>query len=120
MSREINQIGYEYSVAAFEEAQSIVDSMNGNLVIVIIPTREEVYREITAPMMGEEAIDRLQSARDAMLSLCVELSLSCFDAYDVFVEYANNNEALYFSDDMHLNPYGNQILAEALAGWLNN
>jgi len=120
MSREINQIGYEYSVDAFTEAQSIVNSMNGELVIVIIPTREEVYSEITAPVMGEESVNRLQSARDAMLSLCDDLSLTCFDAYDVFVEYANNGEALYFQDDMHLNPYGNQILAEALAAFLSN
>lgn len=115
MSRDINQIGYDYSVEAFTEAQSIVDSMNGEFVIVIIPTREEVYRDITAPIMGEESVNRLQSARDAMLSLCDELSLTCFDAYDIFVEHASNGEALYFSDDMHLNPYGNQILAEALA-----
>lgn len=120
MSRELNQIGYAYSVEAFEEAQSIANSMNGNLVIVIIPTREEVYRDITAPIMGDEAIDTLQSARDAMLLLCEELSLNCFDAYDIFVEYANNGEALYFSDDMHLNPYGNQILAEALAIYLED
>ena len=120
MSRELNQIGYDYSVEAFREAKSIVEDMNGELLIVIIPTREEVYRDITIPIMGEESVDRLQSARDAMLALCEELSLNCFDAYDVFVDHANNGEALYFSDDMHLNPYGNQILAEALATYLQN
>lgn len=120
MSRELNQIGYAYSVEAFEAAKDIANSMNGNLLIVIIPTREEVYRDITVPIMGEEAVDRLQSARDAMLLLCEELSLNCFDAYDVFIEHATNGEALYFSDDMHLNPYGNQILAEALATYLQD
>lgn len=120
MSRELNQIGYAYSVEAFESAQDIASSLNANLVIVIIPTREEVYRDITVPIMGEEAVNRLQSARDAMLLLCEELSLNCFDAHDVFIEHANNGEALYFSDDMHLNPYGNQILAEALASHLDN
>lgn len=120
MSREINQIGYDYSVTAFEQAQSIVDEMNGNLVIVIIPTREEVYHDITAPIMGEDALATLASARIAMLDLCDSLSLTCFDAYEALLEQASNDEALYFSDDMHLNPYGNQILAEALAAWLEN
>lgn len=118
MSREINQIGYNYSVTAFEEAQGIVENMNGTLLIVIIPTREEVYSEITAPIMGADNLAKLNSARMAMLDLCAELSLTCFDAYDAFVDLANQGEALYFSDDMHLNPYGNQVLAEALAGWL--
>ncbi len=118
MSREINQIGYDYSAIAFAEAQAIVDELNGNLVVVIIPSREEVYRDITEPIMGEEALSRLESARIAMLSLCDELSLICFDAYETLSTQANSGEALYFSDDMHLNPYGNQVLAEALADWL--
>ena len=118
MSREINQIGYDYSVTAFEEAQTIVEDMNGTLLIVIIPTREEVYSDITVPIMGEDELAKLTSARTAMLDLCEELSLTCFDAYSALVEVANEGEALYFSDDMHLNPYGNQVLAEALADWL--
>lgn len=118
MSREINQIGYDYSAIAFAEAQNIVDEMNGNLVIVIIPTREEVYRDITAPIMGEDALASLESARIAMLELCDELSLTCFDAYEALSQSANAGDALYFSDDMHLNPYGNQVLAQALADWL--
>lgn len=118
MSREINQIGYDYSVTAFEEAQAIVEDMNGTLLVVIIPTREEVYSAITAPIMGEDELAKLTSARTAMLNLCEELSLTCFDAYSALVEVANEGEALYFSDDMHLNPYGNQVLAEALADWL--
>ncbi len=118
MSREINQIGYDYSVTAFEEAQAIVEDMNGTLLVVIIPTREEVYGDITAPIMGEDELAKLTSARTAMLDLCEELSITCFDAYSALVEVANEGEALYFSDDMHLNPYGNQVLAEALADWL--
>lgn len=120
MSREINQIGYDYSVTAFEEAQAIVEDMNGTLLIVIIPTREEVYGDITAPIMGEDELAKLTSARTAMLDLCEELSLTCFDAYSALVEVANEGEALYFSDDMHLNPYGNQVLAEALVNWIDD
>ncbi|MGB7341796.1 MAG: hypothetical protein WBC91_23060 [Phototrophicaceae bacterium] len=120
MSREINQIGYAYSREAFISAQDIADNLNGNLVIVIIPTREEVYRDVTAPVMGEEAVNRLQSARDAMLDLCAELSLTCYDAYDDLVAVADTGEALYFSDDMHLNPRGNAILAQAVADYITN
>jgi lysophospholipase L1-like esterase len=44
--------------------------------------------------------------------------LRCLDVYDVFQQHARNGEALYYEDDMHLNPYGNAIMAEALAEWL--
>lgn len=119
MSREVNQMGYSYSKEAFQQAQELVATWGGKLVVVIIPTREEVYRSITEPMMGD-GVNRLQSARDAMHGLCDELKLTCYDAYDTFQERANNGEELYYSDDMHLNPYGNLVLASALQVWLSN
>jgi hypothetical protein len=118
MSLEINQIGLGYSRESFIEAQNMVSEWGGNLVIVLIPTREEVYRHVTEPIMGAENIARLESARQAMLELCADLALTCHDAYPVFAERAANNEALYYEDDMHLNAYGNLVLAEALMAWL--
>ncbi|MEO0597684.1 MAG: hypothetical protein AAF126_16360 [Chloroflexota bacterium] len=119
MSREINQIGLDYSRIAFQEAQTIVDDMNGTLLVVIIPTREEVYRATTAPIMGEDNVDTLQSARDTMLSLCDEFALTCFDAYDALVTATQTSDTLlYYSDDMHLNAVGNAVLADALASYL--
>lgn len=119
MSRDLNQIGLDYSREAFLSAQQIVDDMNGNLLVVIIPTREEVYRESTAPIMGEDAVATLQSARDTMLALCDDLALTCFDAYDTLRAAAQESDTLlYYSDDMHLNAAGNAILADALANYL--
>ncbi|MGJ3240003.1 MAG: alginate O-acetyltransferase AlgX-related protein [Anaerolineae bacterium] len=118
MSREVNQIGLSYSEQAFADAQTIVDDLNGTLLVMLIPTREEVYREITAPIMGAEAVDTLASAREAMLTICDMQGLSCFDAYEVLAEHARNGEALYFNDDMHLNPRGNEVLADALTDWI--
>ena len=119
MEREINQIGLAYSRDAFREAQALVSGWDGELAVILIPTREEVYRHLTSPIMGEEAVQRLQSAREAMLALCEELGLRCFDAYEAFEPRALAGEALYYSDDMHLNPQGNAVLAEALQAWLD-
>lgn len=118
MDNEQNQIGFGYSQTAFEEAKTLVESWGGQLAVVIIPTREEVYAHLTAPIMGETAINQLQSARDAMHDLCSELALLCYDPIDVFQVRAQANEALYYTDDMHLNAYGNAVLATALADWL--
>lgn len=115
MSREVNQIGLELSRRAFRQAQALIAEWEGDLRVVLIPTREEVYAHLTAPIMGQAALDTLSSARLAMLSLCDELALTCLDPYEMFKARALNDEALYFSDDMHLNPHGNRVLAEWLA-----
>lgn len=115
MSRPQNQAGYALSKEAFMQAQELVASWGGRLVVLLIPTREEVYAPLTAPIMGEEAIARLASARLAMLDLCAELSLQCFDATDTLTTHANAGEALYHVDDMHLNANGNRVLADWLS-----
>lgn len=119
MSREQNQIGLRYSREAFQKAKELVSTWNGRFVVVIIPTREEVYAHLTAPIMGEAALARLTSARDAMHDICAELDLLCYDPLDDFAQKAQAGEMLYFSDDMHLNPHGNAVLADLLAAWFD-
>jgi hypothetical protein len=115
MSRPENQEGYALSRQALQQAQELIASWNGKLVVLLIPTREEVYAPLTTPLMGEEGIARLASARLAMLDLCAELSLSCLDATETLTARASAGEALYHVDDMHLNADGNRVLAEWLA-----
>jgi lysophospholipase L1-like esterase len=118
MTRRENQIGLEYSRTAFQDAAALVDTWGGQIVVIVIPTREEVYASLTEPMMGTEALNKLRSSHTAMLGLCTELSLTCYDPLPAFQERAAKGEMLYFADDMHLNPHGNAILAESLASWL--
>lgn len=119
MSRPRNQKGLELSREAFEKAQALVQEWDGKLVAMIIPTREEVYSALTTPYMGESAIHTLSSAREAMLSVCGDLNLICLDLLPAFQEHAAQNEALYYADDMHLNPHGNLVMAETVNTWLD-
>lgn len=118
MSQPANQIGYDLSWGAFQQTQDLVATWGGEIVVVMIPTREEVYAHLTQPQLGADKLAQLASAREAMHDLCDELGLRCYDAYDVFIERAQAGEALYFMDDMHLNPHGNAVLATALRAWL--
>ena len=119
MDREANRIGLELSRGAFVEAQALVAGWDGQLVVVIIPTREEVYEHLTAAQMGAD-LGRLQSARLAMLDLCEGLALTCFDPLPGLQARAVLGEHLYYTDDMHLNPHGNAVVAELLADWLDS
>jgi lysophospholipase L1-like esterase len=53
-----------------------------------------------------------------MLGLCDELDLLCLDLLPGLQERARKNEALYYEDDMHLNPHGNLVVAALVAAWL--
>ncbi|MCY3798080.1 MAG: hypothetical protein OXG84_09745 [Chloroflexi bacterium] len=118
MARAVNQAGYEVSRAAFAAAQELVSSWGGQLVVVLVPTREEVYDSLTATALGDD-LDKIVSARLAMQALCAELSLTCYDALADLRKRAASSELLYFSDDLHLNPLGNRVFAELLHLWLD-
>ncbi|MBC8098876.1 MAG: hypothetical protein H7Y11_05500 [Armatimonadetes bacterium] len=111
MARPANQFGLTQTSQALTDSQALVQGWGGLLLIVIIPTREEVYETITEPLMGVAALDKHRSARLALLALCDELALTCLDPLAALQARALQGEALYYSDDLHLNPAGNTVLA---------
>lgn len=114
MSRPLNQFGLEQSREAFEASVALVESWDGRLVVVIIPTREEVYDFVTEPIMSTAELDKHRSARLAMHNLCTELDLTCIDALPELQERAKAGAHLYYTDDMHLNAEGNAALAQII------
>ncbi len=118
MSRPANQAGYEISRAAFSSAQELVASWGGQLVVLLVPTREEVYEPLTAAALGDD-LDAIRSARLAMLDLCADLQLLCYDALADLQARAATSELLYYADDLHLNPLGNRVFADLLRDWLD-
>ncbi len=118
MQRPANQAGLDASREVFDSAQSLTESWGGQMVVVIIPTREEVYADITASYLGDD-LEKIQSARLAMLDLCSDLELLCYDALAELQEQADAGESLYYYDDMHFNPNGNRIFADLVQTWLD-
>lgn len=117
MERPANQAGRDASRDSFQQAVDLTESWDGQMVVLIIPTREEVYEVVTADLLGED-LDKIKSARLAMLELCEELDLLCYDALNDLQMAAQQGESLYYYDDMHFNPNGNRILADLVQGWL--
>ena len=111
-----NQYGWERSQAALRKAQSIVSEYGGTLLVVLMPTKEQVYRSLSEPLLGAEKIDLLQASYDQMRAFCAEEDLYCLDL--LVTLQANADEQLYYTTDMHLNARGNEVLAEALANWI--
>lgn len=119
MERPATQAGFDASRESFQQAVDLTESWDGQMVVLIIPTREEVYEAVTADLLGDD-LDKIKSARLAMLDLCEELDLLCYDVIDDLQTAAQQGESLYYYDDMHFNPNGNRILAELVQAWLGD
>lgn len=112
--------GIPMTRGALEQAQKTIAGWDGKLAVFLIPTREEVYRALTAPIMGEDAVDILGAPRRKMLELCDDLGLTCLDLLPILQEYAARGEHLYYTDDMHLNTRGNEVVANEVEAWLES
>jgi len=118
MARPANQAGRDASLESFQNAVDLTESWGGKMVVLIVPTREEVYESVTADYLGDD-LDKIKSARLAMLDMCKELNLLCYDVLSDLQTSADQGESLYYYDDMHFNPNGNRILADLVQTWLD-
>ncbi len=115
---EMVQYGWDRTRTSIEETQAIVDDIGAELVIVLIPTKEEVYARWSEALLGKDLIDYLVRGRTEMLALCAEENWRCLDVTDAFVEAVNQGQTVYNGFDFHLDATGNQILARLLGEYL--
>ena len=118
MERPANQAGRDASRESFQNALDLTESWDGKMIVLIIPTREEVYESLTTDLLGDD-LGKIKSARLAMLDMCEELAMLCYDVLPDLQNFAEQGESLYYYDDMHFNPNGNRILADLVQVWLD-
>ncbi|HEX3050044.1 MAG TPA: hypothetical protein VHP83_05260 [Aggregatilineaceae bacterium] len=116
-----NQYGWELTkraILAAENDLSYDDGTEGELVVLLMPTKEQVYWELAEPLIGADKMAVLNANYDVMLNFCQQEKLTCIDLLPVFKPYAEQGEQLYYTTDIHLNPRGNDVLAAYLNQWL--
>lgn len=119
MSQPHNQYGWQRTQDALRRARDMVEGYGGTLAILLMPTKEQVYREMSAPLLGADKLALLDEPYEMMRAFCEAEKLTCIDLLPVFTDYADAGEQLYYTTDMHLNPRGNAVLAQVLADWLD-
>lgn len=100
------------------KARDLLASKGMQLVIVLIPTKEEVYQRWTEPILGKPWLDSVSQGRKEMVQWCQDQKLMCLDATDTLKAHAEQREVVYWPEDLHLNVLGNQILADAVWNFL--
>lgn len=120
VSLDKNQIGRTHTEEAILEAQTILADADVELIIVLIPTKEEVYHAQTEQHLGSTTLDALTQGRTEMLAFCATHQLHCFDTTPTFTASAEQNDLLYWSEDTHLNPAGNRHLTTSIHQFLKD
>lgn len=95
----------------------MVEGYGGTFVIVLLPTKEQVYRDLAEPLIGEDHMALLDDNYAHMVAFCEENHLTCLDMLPVFQQ---EDDQLYYTTDIHLNPRGNEVLADYLSDWMES
>ena len=119
LTRPANQHGWDQSIAALQEAASVVsEEMGVELLIVLIPTKEEVYADYVETALGTAYLDRLRDGRQRMLALCEAEEWHCLDMLTPFQREVAAGHHVYYAVDLHVNPYGNAVVAAEVDAYL--
>jgi hypothetical protein len=118
MAQPRNLEGERLSQAAILDTRARVEQGGGQFVVLLMPTKEEVYRRLTEPQLGADALASIAAPRLRLLAWCRAQALTCLDLLPALEAGANANQQVFFPTDTHLNPAGNQIVAEAIRDFL--
>lgn len=111
--------GWERNVEAHEAgAQFIRDEIGAEMIIVLLPTKEEAYAEYLNDVLGEDYINEIGESRRMMIDLCEENGWHCIDMLPIFQEAIRDSDTIYYALDFHLDPSGNKLLEETLHDYI--
>jgi acetyltransferase AlgX (SGNH hydrolase-like protein) len=96
-------------LAAVDRARALATGVGARLVVLVFPTKEEVY----LPLQGQAAPPLTSRWVPALR----ELGVDCLDLTDTLRAHARG-APLYFEVDGHVNAVGNRVIAQALQGYL--
>jgi len=113
-----NLEGEELSQGAILRTRRLVEQNGGTFVLLLMPAKEEVYRDRVESIIGKAGVDAIAAPRTRMLAFCKAQGLICFDPLGALKDAARSDVLVYYGDDTHLNAAGNRVLAEALAEFL--
>ena len=113
-----NLEGESLSHTAILATRALVEKNGGSFVIILMPTKEEVYHRLTAPKLGQSDLDSLAQTRLRLLSFCADQHLTCFDLLPGLQSAADQHQQLFFPTDPHLNAAGNALVATLVDSFL--
>ena len=116
MTQARNQEGEQLSQQAILQTRDGVEKNGGKFIVLAFPTKEEVYRALTEPVMGKLAVDAIAAPRLRLLDFCKAQNLTCLDLLPGL--QAQADQQIYYANDSHLNAQGNRAAATLVSAFL--
>jgi acetyltransferase AlgX (SGNH hydrolase-like protein) len=111
--------------SALAEFRSLSLAIDSTPVVVLIPTKFQVYAPLAGPTSSAAFLALVRErgqggtlAHDAVTALAAELALDTIDLLPVFRDWASHGDLLYHPFDTHWTSFGRQIAAETIAARL--
>jgi len=104
---------------AILETRAVVERAGGSFVLLIFPDTVELYYHIFkqhAVSDPDLALVPRAAVRKEVLAFCAAENLRCLDIHEALAQHTD--EQLIYPDDYHFNPYGNRLVAAAIADFL--
>lgn len=106
--------GFEIAKPSILNLKDKAESVGAELVIIIIPLREQLYIELEP----EAAEEKTFWTNSAMMEFCEENKIKCHDTTQEFKEFSG--EQIYFTYDGHFNEKGYSLLAGFVQNYLES
>jgi hypothetical protein len=96
---------------SLKRLRDFVTREDGKLLVALIPSKEELFA-VNATVRAHTIVSHTRQRLE-------EAQFSVLDFYPA-IEDGGASRSPYFRLDIHLNEYGNRILAEQFVGWFHN
>lgn len=112
--------GWEQNIAHYTQGHDYANSIGAQVLIVLIPTKEEAYR---AKLMAHGVYDaaywsQVGDSRQRLLALCAQHEWHCLDMLPIFEQAIAAGETVYWGYDFHLDVSGNGLVAQAVDAYI--
>lgn len=112
--------GWELTQGALARGRRLAEAADAHLVVVLVPSKEEVYWPMLAPRLAHAASLPIRQPDVLLAQFCRQQNIPCLDLYQRFASAAQQGAVLYFSRDAHWNAAGHALAAETLWEFLKS
>lgn len=114
-----NRYGLARTLELFDQARRFLqEEVSAELLIVLLPTKEEAYSAALSETLGAEYIDSIGEGRRAIMAHLEANGYHYLDALPALRAAVEGGETVFYSFDSHLDASGNRILAQLVAEYL--
>lgn len=110
--------GWPLTRQALQDTLALLGPTGATLVILIVPSKEQVYGEQYRQIAALSPGDNLDQLTEPLRRFCAAERLHCLDLTPALRAEAQQGKQLYFPIDIHWNAAGHQVVAREVENYL--